>query len=169
MSHKHGDYIKMAERDPYRKLFLSPVTEAIVAAAAREGEADPLFMLLTFVQGMPYKRESDYQSWPTETVIHAHGDCSDTAVLYAALVEQFQARRVSTVGRDPLWVFLRGKCRLGHLAVGLRSRPGRSYSGWHYKKNGTKWFPAETTRTGYKIGDRNCLRRATVLVPRRWA
>ena len=167
--HEHGEYIEMAERDPYRKPFLSPVVEAIAAAAARESEADPLFMLLTFVQGLPYKRESDYQSWPTETLINMHGDCSDSAVLYAALVEQYQANRLSMVGKDPLWAYLKGKCRLGHLAVGLRSRPGRSYSGTYYSKRGFEWYVAETTGTGWQIGEKNCLDRATVLVPRSWS
>ena len=166
--HEHGEYIEMAERDPYRKPFLSPVVEAIVAAA-RGREADPLFMLLTFVQGLPYKRESDYQSWPTETLINMHGSCSDTAVLYASLVEQYQAKRVSKIGKDPLWVFLASECGHKHLAVGLRSRPGRSYSGTYYSKGGFEWYVTETTGTGWQIGEQSCLDRATVLVPRSWS
>ncbi|MDD9983906.1 MAG: hypothetical protein OXU81_21525 [Gammaproteobacteria bacterium] len=168
--HRHGasEYIEMAERDPYRKSFLSPVVEAIASTAAKDRE-DPLFMLLTFVQGLPYLEErSGYQAWPTETLINMEGDCSDTAVLYAALLEQYQAKRVALVGRKPLWVFLRGKCDRNHLAVGVRSHTGRRYSGTYYEKSGAKWFVAETTGTGWGIGGDNCLELATVIVPRYW-
>lgn len=167
-SHRHGNYVEMAEEDPYREVFLSPVVEE-VAKIARAAREDPLYMLLTFVQGLPYKRETNWQSWPTETLSYMHGDCSDTAVLYAALVEQYQAKRVSEVGSDPLWVFLRGDCRLGHLAVGIRNHPGRRYSGAHYRERGFDWFVAETTGTGWKIGGDNCLGDAEVIVPRSWS
>ena len=116
-------YRIIAENDPYRKAFISPFVEAVARKATRM-RIDPAELLLSFVQGLPNKPEVGYQAWATETMLQVHGDCSDTSVLYAALLEQFQARRYRCIGGAPLWCFLIGARNESHMAVGVRERPG---------------------------------------------
>lgn len=164
LCHDHGvkTYLKMAEEDPYRVQFIRPLVRSLVTKANQMG-IDPIELMLSFVQGIPYQDRQSYQSWPTETLLDVEGDCSDTAVAFAALVENYQAWNVSRVGGKPLWCFLRSP---GHLAVGVRRHVGSAwYVGSYWDIDGDPYFFCETTGTGFRIGDAT-VDRATHYSPR---
>ena len=168
-SHNRDLMMAMAEEEPYRRSFIRPLVDAICSKAQRM-RIDPVRLLLSFTQGMAYKPEGAYQSWPTEVLLTVHGDCSDTSVLFAALVEQYQATRVARVGRVPLWVYLYGIKDDRHMAVGVRPHAGIRYSGVNWRKKGHRYYFCETTGTGWDIGEKpkDTLLMARVAVPRSW-
>ena len=163
-THKKALMVTMAEKDPYRSLFLDPLVGAILTQAEKMN-ADPVRLMLSLTQGLPYKPENEYQAWPTETLINVHGDCSDTSVVFAALLERYHKTHPE-FGRTPLWVFLLGQT---HMAVGVRSHAAVRYSGTYWTKLGEKYFFAETTGTGWDVGQRppKTLDRAEVVVSSR--
>ena len=109
-SHNRTLMVRMAMYDPYKFDFLVPLVETIVSRAQSIAK-DPVALLLSFVQGFSYKDEEGYQSWPTEVLLHAHGDCSDSSVLFAALIDiyhKYHVRRVRSSEQVPLWLYLFG-------------------------------------------------------------
>ena len=169
----HGEnesrFIKMSESDPYRKQFIRPLVQAIVRKAAHL-DTDPTSMFVSLVQGFHYTPRRNYQSWPTEVFLETEGDCSDTSVALAALLEQYQALDLNRVGKEPLWCFLLND-ETSHMAVGIRDHGDRRYSGARWRAtNGRRYFVAETTGTGFEIGELPpSLPTAKVVLPRPWS
>ena len=172
-SHNRELMVMMAWNDPYKFDFLVPLVAAIVSRAQSIGK-DPAALLLSFVQGFSYKDEDGYQSWPTQVLLHAHGDCSDSSVLFAALINiyhKYHVRRVRRSEQTPLWVYLFGVGTDTHMAVGIRRHTNRMYSGtrWLLSWGGVLrgYYVCETTGTGWKIGQRppGTLEKADVVPP----
>ena len=166
-----ANYVLMAEEDPYRRTFIRPLVEAVVSEAERMGES-PIALMLSLIQGIPY-RCGPYQLWPTEVLLNMHGDCSDTSVALAALVEQFQATRVGELGVAPFWVYVIDNVDR-HMAlavrVGKRDAPGDGARTRFRTVKGTRYYYAESTGTSWSIGERpdSLAEGARVLVPRSW-
>ena len=158
-SNWHGIYIRMAEEDKYRKKIIRPLVTAITEKAWSMQE-DPAKLMLSFVQGIPYASRKLYQQWPTQTVLGMAGDCSDTTVLLAAMFEQYQAQNLEVIGKRPLWLIA---ASWTHTIPAIRShdRPlpdGSSirngYKGTGWRKGGVIYFYAESTGTGFEIGEK---------------
>jgi len=96
------------------------------------------------VQSLPYTVDSvttsfdEYPRYPIETLVDNGGDCEDTSILLAAIVDKL-GYGVALI-MPP-----------AHVAVGIageESRPGRY---WEYA--GTKYYYLETTGEGFRIGE----------------
>ncbi len=93
----------------------------------------------SFVHGLKYEEEEgEYPKYPLETLVDYGGDCEDTAILMAALLQ--------SMGYDVvlLYFFPVPPNDAGHMAVGV-SGEGIS-SGWKYEINGKDYRYLETTR-----------------------
>jgi hypothetical protein len=104
--------------------------------------------VLTFVQSLPYTSDlnttgvPEYARYPIETLADDGGDCEDTAILFAAIIE------ASPLDYDAVLVDLPG-----HMATGLAAQNASGWSGWYYIFEGKKYYYCETTGLGWEIGE----------------
>ena len=171
----HFRFIKKVEHDPYLVDIIGRVVRAVTELADSLGEG-PAYMLLTLVQGIPYRARRLYQQWPTQSLLSMAGDCSDTSLLYAAFLEAYHLQNLRDFGRRSIWVLFSGKTYgvvPRHMLVGVRShsRAGtrRKYHGKYFKVDGWKYYGAETTGTGFTIGQfPDGFRKTWTHRPRNW-
>lgn len=101
----------------------------------------------SFVQSLKYEEDTDgeYPNYPVETLFDKKGDCEDTAILTAALLQAMGydavLLRFSPVREDDA----------GHMAVGV-AVAGVS-GGYSYPYDGEKYYYLETTAASWEVGD----------------
>ncbi len=127
-----------------------------VAAVAVLGEEDVADTILSFVQNVGYVENTHaYQDalYPTETLA-AGGVCSDLSILYASMMISLGFHAVF------LWyphVTDLGGSPAAHVEVGvhLSSLPQHTTYGnyTYYTVDGVNYYVAETTNTGWLVGD----------------
>ena len=97
-----------------------------------------------FVQGLPYTVDSvtspydEYPRYPVETLVDGGGDCEDTSILLAAIVDK--------LGYGTVLVMLPE-----HVAVGIQGEPG--LEGSYYQYAGRDYYYLETTGEGFAVGE----------------
>lgn len=99
----------------------------------------------SFVQNLSYQAEQgEYPKYPVETLVDKGGDCEDTAILAAALLQ--------ATGYDAILLRLESPIEgeAGHMAVGV-AIPGVS-SGYSYSYGGETYYYLETT-SAWPAGD----------------
>lgn len=105
-----------------------------------ENDVDPVTMALSFVQALPYQSNmGSYQRYASETLVDGIGDCSDTSVLFAAILK--------ILGYECVFIEYPN-----HLIVGVRLNDGEA-SGTYFTYGGDKYYVCETTGWGYKVGE----------------
>lgn len=113
------------------------------AASRNYGAYDEASLLLAWVQSLPYTSDSvttpfdDFPKFPVETLYEGGGDCEDTTYLYVAIMR--------------IWGY--GAILVNppsHLAAGAL---GNNLTGYYYEYNGGRYYYAETTGEGFRIGD----------------
>ena len=120
-----------------------------------------------FVQSLPYTSDlvttgfDNYPRYPVETLVDNGGDCEDSAILTASLIN---ALGYGTV----LLSFDKTDDRAGHVAVGVKGGEGIYATSWTYE--GDKYYYLETTSIGWEIGEipddfQNCLAHIYPMVP----
>lgn len=98
---------------------------------------------LSFVQGIDYSFDNvsaganEYWRFPLETLYDQTGDCEDSSILYASIME--------AMGYDAILLLLPG-----HMAVGLSCQGA---IGGHYHFESIDYFYCETTGPGWEIGE----------------
>ena len=101
----------------------------------------------SFVQNFKYEEDTDgeYPNYPVETLFDKKGDCEDTAILTAALLQ--------SMGYDTVLIrFLSAtEGEAGHMAVGV-AVAGVS-GGYSYPYDGKNYYYLETTATSWELGD----------------
>jgi uncharacterized repeat protein (TIGR02543 family) len=132
--------------------FISQLVERIEETALEEGYYgyDEISLAAAFVQSMPYTSDSvttgfdEYPRYPIETLVDDGGDCEDTAILMAALIDAmgYGAAIVIFPGSDTL---------LGHCATAVKD--GADLSGSYYNFENGKYYYLETTGDGWEIGE----------------
>jgi hypothetical protein len=139
---------------PYEKgvVFVTPNDEVVISVAEQlrslaeaqgYNEYETANFVLRFVQSLQYTYDNvttprnEYWRFPVETLVDETGDCEDTAILYASLME--------ALGYDAVLVLLPS-----HAAVGIA---GNNYTGFYYNYNGVRYYYCETTSTGWRVGD----------------
>jgi len=98
----------------------------------------------SFVQNLPYNSDSEttpydeYPRYPIETLVDNGGDCEDTSILLASILDSMG---YSVVLLNPP----------AHWAVGVR-RP-ESVHGRYYPYDGSNYYYLETTNPGWRMGE----------------
>lgn len=100
--------------------------------------------VLAFAQTTSYQSDEDtrgqpeFWQYPVETLYDRTGDCEDSTILTAALLRRLGHGVVILLMPD-------------HAAIGVAAPPG--IQGDFVTWNGTRYFYAETTAEGWRIGD----------------
>ncbi|UCE37358.1 MAG: zinc ribbon domain-containing protein [Thermoplasmata archaeon] len=99
--------------------------------------------VLRFVQSIEYTADNvstgmnEYWRYSVETLVDENGDCEDTSILFASLMEAMDYDAVLLLPT-------------GHAAVGIY---GTSYNGWRVEYQGKEYFYCETTAEGWEMGE----------------
>jgi len=118
--------------DPNDDNYLKSLVEAVNRAAIRDGftEADKINFTITFVQSLPYTPDNvttpydEYPRYPVETLADNGGDCEDTSILMAALLD--------AMGHNVILI-----APPKHLAVGISGKD--IFYGSYYELD-NKWY-----------------------------
>jgi hypothetical protein len=98
-----------------------------------------------FVQSIPYVTDDvsvgfdDYTKFILETLVDLEGDCEDTSIMLAAILEAEPFNRDAVLIQPP-----------GHMAVGIW---GPELGGYQYVNDEMRYSYVETTGSGWGIGD----------------
>ena len=104
--------------------------------------AEKVNFVLAFVQQLPYVPDNvttgrnEFFRHAIETLVERGGDCEDTSVLSASIL--------NGLGFELVLIWPRG-----HIAIGVKGNFSGSY--YHYKKNA--YYYCETTGRGWQVGD----------------
>jgi len=132
--------------------YIDSLVNKLNECAQQEGYGDfqKVSFAVAFVQSLPYTDDSvtagfnEYPRYPVETLVDNGGDCEDTSILTASLI---QAMGYGTV----LLSFPSTPESAGHCAVGVKG--GDGVYGTYWKYNDNKYYYSETTGTGWEIGE----------------
>ena len=100
-------------------------------------------LTVAFVQSLEYTSDDlttgfdEYPRYPYETLYESGGDCEDTAILTAALLQE--------LGYGVVLIELPG-----HMAVGVKC--SEDTSGYYYLDNGIRYCYLETTNINWEVG-----------------
>lgn len=128
---------------PYDDQYLEAFANEFKLIEIEEGltEENVTDLVISFIQGMEYSLDQDseqqgeYPKFPLETLVDGGGDCEDTSILAASLL--------NAMGHNVSLILLPN-----HLAVGLAVNA----TGVHWDVNGTDYYYLETTATGWDPG-----------------
>jgi hypothetical protein len=134
------DYM-VTTKDSYLQGLVEKLNETVTQLGY--GSLDQVNFILAFVQNIPYKSDlnttgyEEYPRFPIETLVDQAGDCDCKAVLFATLTLMMGDGAVFINPTD-------------HLAVGVL---GNDLSGTYWTYENKTYYYAETTGTGFKVGD----------------
>ena len=125
--------------------YIQMLVEKMRSAATKAGYTDweTANLAVAFVQSLPYAYDNvttpydEYPRYPIETLVDNGGDCEDTSILMAAILNE--------MGYDVVLI-----SPPGHMAVGILG--GDGLSGTYWTHNGGKYYYIETTGSGWEIG-----------------
>lgn len=126
--------------------YVEALVDKIEEAAESEGfdEWETVNFAVCFVQSLPYTSDSattpydEYPRYPVETLVDGGGDCEDTSILMAAVLDE--------MGYGVILLSLPQ-----HMAVGVLG--GEGTYGTYWEHNGKRYFYLETTGEGWQIGE----------------
>ncbi|GBL36336.1 hypothetical protein EMGBD1_00230 [Anaerolineaceae bacterium] len=135
-------YVSHPLDDEYIALLADEIKEAAAKAAYTDYET--VEFATAFVQSLPFTDDSvttpydEYPRYPVETLVDNGGDCEDTSILLAAIVDK--------LGYGAVLIMLPQ-----HVAVGVAGED--TIEGTYYKYDGRSFYYVETTGEGYRIGE----------------
>ena len=136
------DMAKDSKDDSYIDQMIQQINSA--AIAKQYNAVQKLNFVIAFVQSLPYTVDiettpyDEYPRYPIETLFDRGGDCEDTSILVAALLDR--------MGYDVALLLLENA---KHMAVGILIT---GVYGTYYEYDGKKYFYIETTGDGWQIG-----------------
>jgi len=110
------------------------------------GKRGKVEFVIDFVQNFPYVPDDvstgfdDYTKFSIETIAEAGGDCEDTAILLAAVLQAEPFGYDMVLIQPP-----------GHMAAGIYGKD--DLPGYYWERDGRKYYYIETTGEGWGIGD----------------
>lgn len=130
---------------PYDDVYIDTIIQKFnfIAIERSYTEIEKINLIISFVQSLPYTSDSvttsfdEYPRYPLETLVDEGGDCEDTSILTAALLDALNYDIVLVA--PP-----------GHMAVGVNI----DTYGTYYEYEGEAYFYLETTGEGWEIGER---------------
>lgn len=131
---------------PSDDVYMSKLITKLLETAASEGfsEMDTIGFAASFVQSLPYVTDDvstsydEYARYPVETLVDNGGDCEDTSILLASLID---GMGYGVVLINPP----------NHVAVGVAGGEGVYGTYWAY--NGKKYYYLETTGENWGLGE----------------
>jgi hypothetical protein len=140
-----SSYVNMAT-DPDDELFISSVVQELNETASEYhlSEDEKLQLVIALVQSIAYTNDNgtivadEYPCYPIETIFIRGGDCEDTSILLAALLD--------AMGYDVALLHLD---EAQHMAVGIALPVAY---GQYYEYNGKQYLYIETTKENWPIG-----------------
>lgn len=141
---RQDNYAQYALSD-YDRASLKNLADKFKESGEKYGytENDDVLSIVSFVQALPYTSDEvttgydEYPRYPIETLVDDGGDCEDTAILTAALLNE--------MGYGVVLFELPG-----HMAVGVKCSD--DYPGTYVEYRGAKYYYLETTGENWKIG-----------------
>lgn len=110
------------------------------------GKREQVEFIVDFVQYLPYVPDDvstgydDYTKFSAELLVELGGDCEDTSILMAGLLQAEPFNYDMVLIQPP-----------GHMAVGIYG--GDDLPGYYWEYEGRKYYYIETTGVGWGIGD----------------
>ena len=131
---------------PLDDFYLDQLVKKIEEAAQHEGfdEYETVEFVAAFVQSLPYTVDSvtapydEYPRYPIETLVDDGGDCEDTSILLASIIDK--------MGYGVVLIMLPD-----HVAVGVEG--GTNMYGAYYEYEDSKYYYIETTGEEWGIGE----------------
>jgi hypothetical protein len=138
----------MTENDDY----IESLTQELKDYADSEGWSSfkLVSFTLAFVQSLEYTSDSvttgfdEYPRYPIETLVDEGGDCEDTSVLFATLIQ------ADPMNIDAVLLILPAN-NPEHMAAGVAG--GNGIQGAYYEYDGRNYYYCETTGEGWMVGD----------------
>jgi len=135
-------------KDPRDDYYINELVDAFETAASNKGYSkyETVEYVITFIQSLPYTVDdettpwNEYPRYPIETLFDRGGDCEDTSILTATILNE--------MGYDVALLILDDD---NHCAVGIAG--GEGVYGTYYIVDETKYYFIETTGDGWGIGD----------------
>ncbi len=147
-SENYSVYITHPSDDDYIKSLTDEIEN--IARQEQLSELEKVEFVIAFVQHLPYTTDSvttpydEYPRYPVETLVDDGGDCEDTSILLAALLNEMGYGVV-------LVAFPETPDTDGHMGIGVLD--GEGIYGTYFNVDGQKYFYVETTNTGWGIGN----------------
>ncbi len=135
-------YVTTPQDDPYIDSLVEDINEA--AAEENYSEYQIVEFAIAFVQNLPYTVDSatspfdEYPRYPVETLVDNGGDCEDTSILLASIL--------NSMGYGVILIEFPEHC-----AVGVKGSDNIYGTYWEYE--GEKYFYIETTGSDWAIGE----------------
>ncbi|MBS1263471.1 MAG: hypothetical protein MAG715_00653 [Methanonatronarchaeales archaeon] len=132
--------------DPVDDEMVGNLAESFGRRADEEGlsEFERVSFVTAFVQSLPYTPDNvttdfdEYPRYPVETLVDDGGDCEDSSILLASVMD--------AMGYDVVLLELPG-----HMAVGVAG--DETVGGSYVEGGGTRYFYVETTGENWEIGE----------------
>ena len=130
------------EDDYYIESLVSKLNDAAEEQSYNQWET--VNFAVAFVQSLPYTYDNvstpydEYARSPIETLVDNGGDCEDTSILMAAILDE--------MGYGVVLIYFPYE----HMGVGIKG--GEGISGTYWNHNGAKYYYLETTGKGSSIG-----------------
>lgn len=124
---------------------LAGILDEEAEANGFSGKAEKVEFVIDFVQRLPYVPDDvsrgfdDYTKFIMETMVELGGDCEDTAIMLAAVLQADPFNYDMVLIQPP-----------GHMAAGIWSEDP---TGYYYTYQGRDYEYIETTGEGWGIGD----------------
>ncbi|MEN6611074.1 MAG: transglutaminase-like domain-containing protein [Methanoregulaceae archaeon] len=142
---RESNYAGYALSD-YDRQMLQGIVRKFEEAGKEHGytEYDTIMNIAAFVQSLPYTSDKittgydEYPRYPLETLVDGGGDCDDTAILTAALLDE--------LGYGVVLLQLPN-----HMAVGVKGED--TLSGTYFEYQGSRYYYLETTGTNWDLGE----------------
>ncbi|WNY24932.1 hypothetical protein [Methanolapillus millepedarum] len=142
-SHTRGDYSQYAV-SPDDRAVLEQMVNSFKQQGALYNYTDDQVVenMIAFIQAMPYSSDSvttgfdEYPRYPIETLVDGGGDCEDSSILAAALLNEM-GYDAALLGFD------------NHMALGVAGIDNAT--GTYFERNG-QYYYVETTSNDYEIG-----------------
>ena len=132
--------------------WLNTITQSFIKIGKKQGYSDSeiVQLIVSFVQNIEYQDDlkytgkEEYPKYPCETLYDNGGDCEDSSILLASLLQE--------MGYDVSLfdITYRGE-DIGHMSVGIKGTS--KMDGKYFNLAKDKYYYIETTATGWDIGD----------------
>ncbi|MCU4802375.1 hypothetical protein OB920_18520 [Halobacteria archaeon HArc-gm2] len=140
----YSEYVALAQSNGNAGTIAEILDEA-AEANSFTGKREKVEFVIDWVQSFPYVTDDvdtgydDYPKTVTETMVEVRGDCEDTSILLAAILQTEPFNYDMVLIQPP-----------GHMAAGIY---GKDQPGYYWEADGREYYYIETTGDGWGIGD----------------